>query len=141
MASISAQDFCAAVYCALASHDAFPVVAQPRIAFTAQTTVRGVTREYGIEFLGVSSLRWAPPLPPGEAPYPAGDKIELSVIELTGRPGAWRVWSNPWYTREIELECATVRLNGADVTGQGRFFQDDLPKSEPVVPPFVPGAA
>ena len=141
MTSISARDFCAAVYCAIAGHDAFPATAQPRIAFTAQTTVNGTNSVYWIEFTGVSSLRWSPPLEPGDAPYPPGDRVELSVIEIEGGPGSWRVWLNPWYTKEIEFQCAAIRLNGADVTGHGRFFQDDLPESRPAVPPYVTGAA
>ena len=141
MATVSIQDFCAALYCAHASYDALPVETQDRIGFTVRTIHAGEPALLHVEFDGVSQLKWKPEQPPSQRPFAPGDHVELSVIEVEREPRGWRVWLNPWYTREVEFHCSSMRLNGAEVVGQGSWLQDELPQSPPLVPPEAPGAA
>ena len=141
MASISAEDFCAAVYCAYAAHDALPPDPRPRIAFVAESTDQATKQLLAIVFDGVADLRWTPALAAGQPPYAAGNRLELSVVELDGQPAAWQVRLNLWYTHDVEFGCERITLNGAEVVGEGHFVQDWLPARRPVVPAYEQGAA
>ena len=55
------------------------------------------------------------------------DRLELSVIEVERLLSGWRVWLNPWYLHEIEFRCADISLDDAEVSGTGRWLQDELP--------------
>jgi len=137
-ASISIADFCAALYCAYAPADAFEPSGTAQITFTARSTENGHDLRYRVAFDGVTDLTAR-----HEGSYSSALRgpLELSVIEVEGRPGQWRVWFNPWYLHEIEFRCTEIRLNGASVRGTGRHLQDELPTRTPAVPSFPEGAA
>ena len=73
------------------------------------------------------------------------ETMELSVVsvERLNLDGdvQWRVWFNPWYQDELQLECERAIINGATLEGAGSFVQDGLPSSPVAVPPFAPPAA
>lgn len=68
------------------------------------------------------------------------DRLELSTLEVERMSDGWRFWCDVWYLRTIEFRCASIRLNGVEIAGDGKWIQDDLPTEQPVIPPF-PGAA
>jgi hypothetical protein len=137
--TISIEDFCGALYCARARPTALRPNAAGQIRFTARSTNGGRRAYYRAEFDAVQVYRWRST---GPAPrWGRHDRVELSVIELTGEPGSWRVWFNPWYLHEMEFSCTRIRLNGAEVVGRGKHLQDELPLRAPLVPPYSPGAA
>jgi hypothetical protein len=124
MPSIDPRRFCEALYCAYAPVDAFASAASGRIAFTAHVTDRGRETAYRVEFTGVRAFTRKPdPTPESDE----GDRLELSVLELEREAHNWRIWFNPWYLEEIEFRCDGISLDGAPVTGTGRWLQDSLP--------------
>jgi hypothetical protein len=127
---ITLPELCAALYCAYAPADAFTADETRRIAFTARVVDGGVEMYHRVEFEGVTELTRHTERPDaggGEVPDAEGGPLELSVIEVEGHPGAWRVWLNPWYLDEIEFRCTGICLNGSAVEHRGRWLQDDLP--------------
>jgi hypothetical protein len=120
------REFCERLYCAYAPGDALAVGADGRIAFTARVTDHGRMSEHRAEFDGVRGFARRRDAPSEREP---GDPLELSVIEIErDEPGAeWRVWLNPWYVEEVEFRCARITLDGLEVTGAGRWLQDELP--------------
>ena len=134
MTDISIQDFCAIAYCAQAACDAIPPAPGNRLAFEARSTEGGVGQRLFLEFEGVHDFRRQSARPQPEAPCEPNDLLELSVVELDGAPGRWRVWLNPWYLEEIEFWCARISLNGLEVSGEGRWLQDELPAHTPTLP-------
>jgi len=135
--TITIEDFCIALYCAFARPDAFEPDDAQRIAFTARALDQGREDHFRAEFDQVreySTRHEARPLG-------TGDQLEISAIEVSGKPGSWRVWINPFYMHEIEFGCSRILLNGAEVTGSGRHLQDDLPRRVADVPPYPAGAA
>jgi hypothetical protein len=139
MTEISIEDFCIALYCAYTRFDAVAPDAAGNVSFTARTLDAGQDDFFRVECSGVRDFQvrsqtriqaWQPQ-----------DKLELSVVELEGAPGSWRVWFNPFYSHEIEFRCRRILVNGAEVVGRGRHLQDELPTRSPKVPPYPPGAA
>jgi len=139
MAEISIEDFCIALYCAYTRFDALAPDVAGTITFTARVLDTDREDYYRVQCTGVRDYsvrsdsqhsRWAPE-----------DRLELSVVELEGAPGSWRVSFNPFYTHEIEFRCRQLRVNGAEVVGRGKHLQDELPGRAPKVPPYSPGAA
>jgi hypothetical protein len=129
VAEISMRDFCEALYCALAPLDAFSLGAEDCISFVATATDQGATSEYHVQFQGVRQVsRERQTLAKSEP----GDRIELSVIELEREVDGWRVWFNPWYLEEIEFRCTRIALDDREVTGVGRWLQDELPDQSAV---------
>jgi len=122
--SIDPRAFCEALYCASAPGDAFASAATGRIAFTAHVTDRGREIAHHVEFMGVRAFTRKRNHTPASD---AGDRVELSVIELEREAHGWRIWFNPWYLEEIEFWCERIRLDGAPVAGTGRWLQDSLP--------------
>jgi hypothetical protein len=105
------------------------------MAFVARRPAEQADECYRVEFDGVRELvtrsRTAPP---------SGDDIvELSILELDGEPGRWRVRFHPWYLHEIEFQCRRIRVNAVEVTGRGRHLQDWYPARRPRMPPFRAG--
>ena len=139
MAEISIEDFCIALYCASTRFDTLAPDAVGTITFTARALDTDREDYYRVQCIGVrdfsvrseaKGVRWAP-----------DDRLELSVVELEGAPGSWRVWFNPFYLHQIEFWCRQLRVNGAEVVGRGKHLQDALPARAAVVPPYSPGAA
>ena len=124
MDEMSMRGFCETLYCAYVPPDAFAIGSDGRIAFVARVTHAGQTAEHHVEFSGVRDFVRRPDLAAGRQP---GDEIELSVIEIVHGPSDWRVWLNPWYLEEVEFHCARILLDGAEVVGEGRWLQDELP--------------
>lgn len=132
MAIVAIEDFCIALYCAYARHDALKPDADARIVFTARV-LDGDCEDYvRVECVGVREYVFRT-----ESEWGPDDRLELSVVELEGQPGDWRVWFNPWYCHEIEFRCSRILVNGADVVGRGRHLQDALPHRSAVVPPYA----
>jgi len=125
MGEIAIRTFCEALYCAYAPENAFTVGQDGRIAFSAQVTEDGQTTQHHVTFLKVRGLTRCPEKTVSE-PW---DRLELSVIEVERESSGWRVWFNPWYLAEIEFHCDQVLLDGAELTGDGRWLQDELPRS------------
>lgn len=123
MATISMRAFCETLYCAYAPSDALAVGIDDRIAFVGSATDAGGTSQHRVVFDAVRDLTWHRETPTPNRP--AG-QIEFSVIELERELDGWRVWLNPWYVEEVEFRCTTITLDGAQVTGEGRWLQDDL---------------
>ena len=138
MATISMQDFCAAIYCALASGEVFPDEAEGTVVIAARSG-DSAPQDLLLEFSGVQEYtrRTERPQPDPRRP---DDRLEFSAVELEGEPGHWRVWFNPWYLEEIDFRCGSIRLNGLEVVGHGRWLQDELPASSPRLPTISPGA-
>ena len=136
--TISIANFCAALYCAETRWEAFATAPTGRIVFTARTLDTGQENYYRVEFDNVRDYSCQNETSRGWEP---GDRLELSIVELEGEPGAWRVWFNPWYLHEIQFWCTRIRVNGAEVVGRGKHVQDWLPDRVPDVPPYTPGAA
>ena len=127
--TISMREFCETVYCAYAAGDALTVDAGGQIVFGASVTNGDRTDIHRVAFEGVRDFTRRRDVP--REPEP-GDRTELSVIELAREPAGWRVWLNPWYVEEVEFCCARITLDGREVTGEGRWFQDDLPRGSAV---------
>lgn len=125
MAFLSPRQFCEAVYCAFAPTDAFEQTADNRFVFSTEAISADTLSRHGLVFVDVRDFTRKPPLP---EPADPGDRVELSVIELEREPPGWRVWFNLWYITEIEFRCQQIFLDGAQVRGEGRWLQDDLPK-------------
>ena len=136
--TVSIEDFCIALYCGYTRPDALKPDATGRIAFTAHVVENDREDHFRAEFERVRE--YSDRTNSGHQLGPE-DRLELSVVELEGEPGAWRVWFNPWYLHEIEFRCSRILLNGAQITGRGRHLQDELAKRSPVVPPYQAGAA
>ena len=123
--TISARLFCESIYCAYVPMDALEPDRQTgRIAFDAEVADNGLTMLHRVAFDGVRGLtrkssRHRVP--------EAGDRLELSVIELEREADGWRVWLNPWYLDEIEFHCDGIHLDASEVVGTGRWLQDTLP--------------
>ena len=45
------------------------------------------------------------------------DRLELSVVELEGAPGRWRLWFNPFYSHQIEFRRPPVALGSGPSIG------------------------
>ena len=127
MRTVSLQDFCIALYCAYTPADEFTVNRDGHIACTAQVIESSHTGLYRVEFDSVRDLTWSSNASDRAAASDPGYQLEFSVIELEREADGWRVWINPWYLHDIEFRCAGIRLNGAEVVGEGRWLQDDLP--------------
>ena len=139
VATISMQDFCAAIYCALADSEAVPDVAEGTVVIAARSG-ESSPRDLLLEFFRVQDYSRRTERPQPESPRGPEDRVELSAVELEGEPGHWRVWLNPWYLEEIDFRCSSIRLNGLEVVGQGRWLQDELPTSSPRLPTISRGA-
>jgi hypothetical protein len=139
MAEISIEDFCIALYCSYTRFDSLAPDDTGTITFTARAL--DSTREdyYRVQCIGVREISFRSES--REAKWDPDDRLELSVVELEGAPGSWRVWLNPFYTHEVEFRCHQLRVNGAEVVGRGKHLQDELPARAPVVPPYSSGAA
>jgi len=139
MTEISIEDFCIALYCAYTRFDSMAPDPLGRIAFTTRTLDTDREEYCRVECAGVRDF--AVRSESGDAAWGPEDRLELSVVEVEGAPGSWRVWFNPFYQHEIEFRCRQLRLNGADVVGRGKHIQDELPSRAAKVPPYSPGAA
>jgi len=124
VAEISMRAFCERLYCAHVPPDAFTIGPDGRMAFVALATDSGQTTEHHVEFSAVHDF-----VRPREvrARSEPGDRLELSVIEIEHGPSNWRVWLNPWYLEEVEFRCTRILLDGAEIIGEGRWLQDELP--------------
>ena len=138
MTTVSIEDFCAAIYCGFTDVDAFKPRADGEIAFTAEVTNARRKAFYRVEFGGVSDYRFASGSK--HELHSPEDRLELTVVEIDGHPGAWRAWFNPWSLYEYEFCAEWIRINGAEVVGTGRHLQDWLPPHRPAVPPYSAGA-
>jgi hypothetical protein len=130
MTDISIQEFCGALYCAQVSERAFTVNERGRIAVVARSVADGVEEYYRVEFDGVSGFSWRDDRDRAFVPDDRY-RLEVSVIELERLPDTWRVWMNPYYHTVIEFHCVRISLNGAQVRGEGRWLQDELPEHQP----------
>ncbi|HET6679790.1 MAG TPA: hypothetical protein VFG84_01205 [Gemmatimonadaceae bacterium] len=130
MPAITIREFCEALYCALTSVDAFSVAPDGSIAFVAHATSDGTRSRHSVHFSDVRhlSVQHSASTDLGAAE----DRLELSVIEVERLPSGWRVWFNPWYLHEIEFQCNRISLDGADVSGTGKWLQDDIPSRRTV---------
>jgi hypothetical protein len=139
MTEISIEDFCIALYCAYTRFDSLAPDAAGRITFTARTLDSDHEEYYRVECVSVRDFAYRSEV--RDDNWGPEDRLELSVVELEGAPGSWRVWFNPFYLHEIEFRCRQLRLNGAEVVGGGKHLQDELPSRAAKVPPYSPGAA
>jgi len=137
--TVGIRPFCEALYCTHAAWEAFTATADRRIAFTAVATTSGHEDFYLVEFDDVRDFSWREDnslsiarTPP--RPHP-DDRLELSDVGLERERDGWRFWCEPWYCRVIEFRCATIRLNGVLVVGEGKWLQDELPGDQPSIPP------
>jgi hypothetical protein len=139
--SVSIQAFCEALYCTLTRWEAFVPDSAQRICFIALDGTSSGARLYHVEFIGVRDFRWQEEHEPAQeramARRSAGDRLELSDVELEREADGWRFWCDPWYCRTIEFRCAAVRLNGVAVSGTGKWLQDELPSVAPHIPPYA----
>lgn len=137
MTTISIEEFCQAIACAFIRAGDLKPDADGRIAFIARRPTDRNEDRFRVELDGVRDLVTRSRTSP-----PSGDDIvELSILELDGEPGRWRVRFNPWYLHEIEFHCRRIRVNDAEVAGRGRHVQDWFPARRPKMPPFEAGAA
>ncbi len=127
---IAIQDFCAAIYCAECSWAEFGLDEGSNIHVVLNLIDAGSRHRLQVSFEQVSDFRQQSDHSDRPPPGPT-DRLELSAVELEGRPGEWRFWTNPWYLHEIEFRCRNIMINGHEVAGQGRGFQDELPLSRP----------
>ena len=134
MSRVSLKAFCEALYCAYTPRDAFEIGPDGRITFTASSTHDAATVTYQIEFAGVRDLTWTDEGQNPEVRHEPDYRLELSVVEVEHKGEEWRVWFNPWYVHEVEFLCARIRINGAEVVGEGSWLQDDLPVERPAIP-------
>jgi len=139
MTEISIEDFCIALYCSYTRFDALAPDAAGTITFTARALDEDREDYYRVQCTGVKDFSYRSESQNAE--WTAADRLELSVVELEGAPGSWRVWFYPFYQHEIEFHCRQVRVNGAEVVGRGKHLQDELPTRVANVPPYSPGAA
>ena len=125
MGTVSLRQFCETLYCAYTSGEAFIPDATGTIAFQARLTSNGLGSEHKVVFEGVTDLATSREVrrPDDGEQY----QLELSVIEVEREPTGWRIWVNPWYVEEIEFHCRNARLDDADLVGEGRWLQDELP--------------
>jgi hypothetical protein len=137
---ITIRQFCETLYCAYAPWEAFTAGSDERIHFTAFSQDREGIRFYRVEFVGVRGFRWQRDGEPTRVTVPPrrelDDRLEISALEVEREGDYWRFWCHPWYTTVVEFRCAGIRLNGATVSGTGRWLQDDLPAVSPTVPAF-----
>jgi hypothetical protein len=139
MVEISIEDFCIALYCAYTRYDAVAPDAAGTISFTARALDADREDYYRVQCIGVRDYSFRSESQ--DSKWGPEDRLELSVVELEGAPGNWRVWFNPFYTHQIEFRCRQLRVNGAEVVGRGKHLQDELPDRAANVPPYSPGAA
>jgi hypothetical protein len=141
MTTVSIQAFCEALYCTLTRWEAFVSDDRHNIRFTALDAATSGSRLYRVECLGVHNFRWheeneSPQSIALPRPFPEA-RLELSDIELEWEGEGWRFWCDPWYSRTIEFSCAVIHLNGATVTGTGKWLQHDVPSAIPDIPPYT----
>ncbi len=139
MTEISIEDFCIALYCTYTQFDALSPDAAGTIAFTARMVETGREVNCRVQCTGVHGFEFRSEVP--DPKWGPQDQLELSVVELEGAPGSWRIWFNPFYLHEIEFRCGQLSVNGAEVVGRGKHLQDGLPARPADVPPSSPGAA
>ena len=136
MTTISIEEFCQALACAYIRAGDLTPDASGRMVFIARRPAEQDEECLRAEFDGVRDLvtrsRTSPPS--------GDDVVELSILELDGEPGRWRVRFNPWHLHEIEFQCRRIRVNAVDVSGHGRHLQDWFPARRPKMPPFEAGA-
>ncbi len=128
MANLSIQDFCAAVYCAIARCDAIPQSPVDHLVVEATVAAMDVSQRLRMEFEGVHGFSRRSERQQPEPPCGPEDVFEFTAVELERTGSDWRVWINAWDLEEIEFRCAVVRLNGLEVEGEGRWLQDWLPE-------------
>ena len=125
-ASVSVRQFCESLYCAMTPIDAFSAAASGNIHFIARLTANGRESVHSVEFNGVRDFTRQRDT---ECEPEAGDRLELSVVELERGGSGWKVWFNPWYVEEIEFRCERIFLDAIEVTESGRSLQDSLPEA------------
>ena len=124
MPTITPRQFCETLYCALAPLAEFRVGADRVLALTASVTDADATTEHYVRFTDVEHLTFTPR---ADSPLMSDDLVEFSAIEVEREGAGWRVWLNPWYSREVEFRCASIMLDRAEFVGTGRWLQDELP--------------
>jgi len=138
MESVAVADFCAALYCAYVERHQVDLK-EKTVWLLARLTSDGTVSRYDVRFEGVTRLSWSTPRPDPD------ENMELSVVSVDrlAMEGEvqWRVWFNPWYSDELQIECERVKINGAVLDGVGSYLQDGLPSRPAAVPPFAPPAA
>jgi hypothetical protein len=125
MPGMSMREFCETLYCAQLPAADFAVTPMGVLAFVATSTENHARTQHRVSFTDVREFTRIRDQPSSAS---ASDLIELSVIELERTSQGWRVWLNPWYLEEIAFHCAHISLDGEEVSGEGRWFQDALPK-------------
>lgn len=118
------RQFCEAVYCGIAPADALRPSTDGRIAFPVRLTDAGRTAMHAVAFEEVRDYRRSTG---GQREPASGDVTELSMVEVERESSAWRVWFKPWYLDEVEFRCQRITFDGREVTGGGRWLQDELP--------------
>jgi hypothetical protein len=135
MDTISADDFCSAIYCATTPAAAFTLNDAGGIALVARVMDAGFEEYYRVLFEAVVDLTWRGDGGQAYVPRP-DDLFEFSAIEIVSAANRWRVWINPWSASVVEFRCTQIRINGARVVGSGKWFRDRLPAHHPKIPPF-----
>jgi len=135
MDTVSAEDFCSAVYCATTPAAGFSVNDVGGIGVVVRVLHAGLEEYYRVVFEGVVDLAWRGDDGRPYAPR-AGDRFEFSAIEIESTALGWRVWINPWHSSVVEFHCGQIRINGARVIGSGKWSRDHLSEHHPQVPPF-----
>lgn len=138
MDTISAEDFCSAIYCTTTPAAGFALNAAGEIVVVARVVDAGFEEYYRVLFEGVADLTWHGSDGSTYAPRP-DDLFEFAAIEIASTPSGWQVSINPWYSSVVDFHCAQIRMNGARVVGTGKWFRDDLPDRLPRVPAFPKG--
>ena len=80
----------------------------------------GSEEKLRLSFEGVTQFRWQCDSP---APY---KRMELPVVglERLAADDVWRLYLNPGGAATLELSCARITCNGAEVQGVGRSYED-----------------
>lgn len=94
-----------------------------RLELAIMPTDGDVTGRTTLIFDGITQFRWQCD---SAAPY---DRMELSIVGLERlAPGdVWRLYLHPCRSATLELSCARITCDGAEVLGVGRHYQDERP--------------
>ncbi len=123
MAIVSSKEFCRLLYCGFVESHTIALL-DKRITISVNRTDGEQTQTYLIVFEGVISFGWV------SEDANKWERMELSIIGLErpdGPQGDWHVYMNPWYTTEIEFQCAAITVDGTEVIYDGDCLQDSLP--------------
>lgn len=125
--TISAQAFCARVYCAIVEEAELDPV-QGTVALRGYLHDHDHRRPIDIQLAGATRMSWKGP-PTGPDAFFELSTVEIRPIEA---PSCWRLTFEPWDSAKLWFECSELRLNGELVVGPGGWVQTGLDGPSPL---------